>query len=148
MIRSATVEDAAQIHALITEGIGGTSGADATWIIDRIHATTSVILVDVKDTTICGAIVSQIVEDEAEIHDVVVGVHDRRSGRGQNLVQHFEQRALALGAHRVFLEVRADNSAAIHLYTKLHYKQTAERPSYYADGQDALVMRKELSAAP
>ena len=148
MIRTAKPEDAEKIHALILRGIGGTSPTDATWITKRASSTSGIVLVDFEDTQLVGAIVGQIVADEAEIHDVVIHEQSRRTGRGMKLVHHFEHCAQSKGATQVFLEVRTDNHSAIGLYEKLHYKQTAHRPGYYADGQDALVMHKKLRAEP
>ena len=139
MIRTARPDDAHQIQRLITLGIGGSTPKDASWITARVSSKTGIVLVDVEGTHIVGAIVGQIVADEAEIHDVVVHVENRRAGRGQNLVTHFEDHAHSMGADQIFLEVRTDNYSAIGLYEKLQYKSTAHRPSYYTDGQDATV---------
>lgn len=49
------------------------------------------------------------------------------------------------GAERVFLHVRKSNQAACNLYTKrLGYKIYGLEGKYYADGEDAYVMRKML----
>lgn len=41
------------------------------------------------------------------------------------------------------LEVRASNSAAIHLYEKLGFKSVSVRPKYYSDThEDAIIMWK------
>ena len=146
MIRTATVKDADQIHSLIAFAIGGTTPKNPHWIIERTSSPTGIVLVDIEDAHVIGTIVGQIVTDEAEIHDVVIAANHRCKGRGQKLVRHFEQHAQSLGASEVFLEVRNDNHAAIRLYEKLEYKPAGQRAGYYADGQDALVMRKALGA--
>jgi ribosomal-protein-alanine N-acetyltransferase len=46
------------------------------------------------------------------------------------------------GANEIFLEVRADNPAAHHLYETLGFEDIAVRVAYYQpDGVDAIVMR-------
>jgi ribosomal protein S18 acetylase RimI-like enzyme len=53
------------------------------------------------------------------------------------------------GARRVFLEVRADNPIAQHLYTARGFRPVGRRPRYYQpDGVDAVVMRLDLEARP
>ena len=48
------------------------------------------------------------------------------------------------GAKRVFLEVRVSNSPAFLLYLKHGFNGLYARSRYYADGEDAIVMMKEL----
>ena len=48
------------------------------------------------------------------------------------------------GVTRLFLEVRAGNPGAIHLYKKSGFVQTGIRKNYYEElGEDALVMMRE-----
>lgn len=54
--------------------------------------------------------------------------------------------AEAFGAHFVSLHVRRTNTAAFHLYNEtLNYKIHDIEKGYYADGEDAFDMRKDLS---
>jgi ribosomal-protein-alanine N-acetyltransferase len=41
-----------------------------------------------------------------------------------------------------FLEVRQSNKVAIELYKKFNFEQIYLRPNYYADGEHAIVMRR------
>ena len=84
--------------------------------------------------------------DEAEIHDVVVEPSFRQSGRGSELVKAFEQYATQRGATHCFLEVRESNKNAKYLYAKHGFQAASIRRDYYSDGEDALLMRKELQA--
>ena len=43
-----------------------------------------------------------------------------------------------------WLEVRASNVGAVALYEQLHFTERATRRKYYSDGEDAIVMCKEL----
>jgi ribosomal-protein-alanine N-acetyltransferase len=45
---------------------------------------------------------------------------------------------------RVVLEVRVSNHAAISLYEKFGFKKVAQRPRYYADGENADIMVKNF----
>lgn len=48
------------------------------------------------------------------------------------------------GQSTAWLEVRASNAGAVSLYEKLSFTRTAVRRGYYSDGEDAIVMCKEL----
>lgn len=43
-----------------------------------------------------------------------------------------------------WLEVRASNVGAVALYEQLNFTKRATRQKYYSDGEDAIVMCKEL----
>lgn len=68
----------------------------------------------------------------------------RRQGIGAALVAAFIRHAQAAGAAGITLEVRADNMAAIDLYTAAGLAQVARRPAYYPDGTAALVLTKQF----
>ncbi len=93
---------------------------------------------------IVGYIVFWITADEMHILDLAVHKDFRRQGIGSSLVN----RALNIGRHRggrrVFLEVRRSNCKAQRLYRTLGFVTIGERKRYYSDGEDALVMEREL----
>ena len=80
-------------------------------------------------------LLAQSMGDEAEILTFCVSPTARRRGIAATLLA--EARA-HLGAARVFLDVAADNQAAIKLYEKSGFRQTGRRPHYYPTG-DALL---------
>jgi N6-L-threonylcarbamoyladenine synthase len=76
-----------------------------------------------------------------------IGVDPRQQGKGlgRKLMQLLLDRALAVGAEAVLLEVRSDNSVAIALYKSLGFEQIDLRKRYYQpSGTDALVMRAKI----
>ncbi len=76
---------------------------------------------------------------EAEILTLAVAPASRRQGIGRRLVAG----VLECASGPVFLEVAADNPAALHLYWALGFEQCGRRRDYYAPGRDALVLRRE-----
>ncbi|MEZ5896297.1 MAG: ribosomal protein S18-alanine N-acetyltransferase [Parvularculaceae bacterium] len=82
--------------------------------------------------------------DEAEILTLGVSPDGRRKGVASALLARSILDARQAGAARMFLEVGARNVAAIALYRKFGFEQIGERPSYYRDGEDALVMRARI----
>ena len=73
-----------------------------------------------------------------------VAPEQRRAGLGRRLMQTGEQHLAARGSVAITLEVATGNIAAQAFYESMGYAQTGRIPGYYADGGDALVMRKEL----
>ncbi len=78
---------------------------------------------------------------ELEVLRIGVSPTARRGGLGRRLLVALQQEARA---ELSFLEVRADNVAALALYASLGYSPIRRRPRYYADGGDALMMRLRL----
>ena len=68
----------------------------------------------------------------------------KNSGYATKLIEEVLARAKREGIVNVWLEVDAKNERAIKLYTKLGFKQIATRKKYYKNGNDALILRKEV----
>lgn len=87
--------------------------------------------------------------DEAELMLVAVLPRDRGRGLGRRLVAGAMQKARQRGAHKIFLEVRDGNSAALGLYESLGFSVAGRRQNYYsgAAGErfDAITMRRDLA---
>ena len=90
----------------------------------------------------------RVVLDEAELLTIAVGPEHRRTGLGRDLLSVAENAAMGRGARRCFLEVGADNAAAIALYRSAGYAESGRRRGYYRlPGQpavDALVLSRQL----
>ena len=93
---------------------------------------------------IIGYICGTSLFETADIARVCVKKTHRRKGYGALLLDGFEKKARALGAERVFLEVRVSNAPAKALYESFGYEKGRIREKYYADGEDGLEMKKEL----
>jgi ribosomal-protein-alanine N-acetyltransferase len=91
-----------------------------------------------------GAVVAYVVAwvlgEELEVLAVATHPDHRRAGHARRLTEHALDVARARDAKRGFLEVRADNAAAIALYESLGFRCDARRERYYADGTDAWIM--------
>lgn len=81
----------------------------------------------------------------ARIYSLAVDASVRGLGIGRRMVQRAEDEAQRRGCVRMRLEVRMDNTPALHLYQSMGYEDTAVLPGYYEDGAHAFVMRKELN---
>jgi ribosomal-protein-alanine N-acetyltransferase len=95
-----------------------------------------------------GFILIRAVADEAEILTLAVVPHARRTGIATHLLDEATHMLYAGGTQRIFLEVAADNAAAIGLYTRYGFKPSGRRPRYYARGvtrMDAIIMTLALA---
>jgi len=80
----------------------------------------------------------RVAPDEREILNVAVDRDQRRKGIARALLEH----ELARGRGQWFLEVRASNVAAIHLYENAGFEHCGRRPGYYQQpAEEAIVMR-------
>jgi len=82
---------------------------------------------------------------EADIQTIAVADTARGHGLGRALMQALIAEARKRGARLVFLEVRADNPGAQHLYERLGFIDVGVRRGYYQpDNVDAIVMRLNI----
>ena len=94
---------------------------------------------------VVGYIVFWLVHDEVHVLNVATDPVVRRRGVGRRLMREAEEDGRRRAARLATLEVRRSNAPAIELYRSLGYRQVGVRPRYYQeDGEDALVMVKEL----
>jgi len=66
----------------------------------------------------------------------------RDLGIGRDLIRHAETSVIARGATAMQLEVRESNVLAQQLYGRLSYRPVCVFQSYYANGEDAILMMK------
>lgn len=93
-----------------------------------------------------GFVLARAAGDEAEILTLAVAPAARGQGLGRGLLQAAIARARELGAETMFLEVGADNPAALALYAGLGFTKCGMRKGYYGGSSDALVLRLPLRA--
>jgi [ribosomal protein S18]-alanine N-acetyltransferase len=83
--------------------------------------------------------------DTADIQTLAVAPGHQRRGIGTILLSALVDEANRRQASALLLEVRADNEAALALYTRHHFGQISRRRGYYDTGRvDALVLRRTL----
>lgn len=92
-----------------------------------------------------GALLFRRGSRRARLYSFCVHPEARGQGLGRRLVEALEQEALARGAERLGLEVRADNRVALGLYRRLGFRLECWLESYYEDGCAGWQMVKTLS---
>jgi ribosomal-protein-alanine N-acetyltransferase len=133
---------AASLAAVKPQGSGG-----EVWGAAAFHAQLSmhgvVALLDPRG----GFALLRVAADEAEVLAVAVIPTAQRRGVALALLREGLRQTAAMGAKEVFLEVAFGNAPALALYRSLGFAAVGRRRRYYADGQDAHVLRATLAVA-
>jgi tRNA threonylcarbamoyl adenosine modification protein YeaZ len=85
-----------------------------------------------------------------EVEILTIGTRPafRRNGIARALVAVLSERARAAGGGAIFIEVAVGNAAARRLYAACDFREAGLRKGYYASGEDALILRRDLQALP
>ena len=93
----------------------------------------------VRDNMV-GYLFSHVVDDDVQILNIAIDIPFQHKGYGEQLLSYFlDQFNPDISIH---LEVRKSNFPAINLYLKFWFHETGTRKGYYADGEDAIIMRR------
>lgn len=138
-VRLATPDDAAQIIAV--ERACFSDAWSAAGIEKILHDEKSIIFTAEVGAQIVGYAAAWTIGDEGEITRVAVGEAQRGCGIGRALLQQIQKECVQRGAKLLFLEVREGNAPARALYARCDWLEVGRRKRYYADGEDALVLR-------
>lgn len=94
-----------------------------------------------EEGTILGFIILWLIVDEIHIANFAVLPKHQNQGIGTALVTRGLVSAWEEGARVSFLEVRAGNKNAIHIYQNIGFEKAGIRKNYYQDNhEDALLM--------
>ena len=148
-LRFATAEDAVQLEAVHSKAF------DRSWTADDIARLMDIMggfaLITEEFDGVTGFILARVMGGEAEILTLAVAPWARRRGVGLELVEAAAAEAVRRDAAALFLEVAADNPAAVALYERAGFERAGLRRAYYArpdaPSADALVLRRTLNSA-
>jgi ribosomal-protein-alanine N-acetyltransferase len=146
-IAPATAEDAealARVHAL---AFAAPWSAPDIAAMARGHGAFALAARRLGD--VAGFILCRTIVDEAEVLTLATAPAHRRQGLARRLLEAAALAAGHRGAARLFLEVAADNAAAIALYQDAGFGRAGVRAGYYstpAGAVDALVMQRDLNS--
>lgn len=103
-----------------------------------------------SDESVLGIALCRVASDEAELLTIAVKSTTRRRGAGRALLNAVIAHAREAGARSLFLEVGADNPAALALYGQAGFQAIGDRKAYYRRGEgapaDAVVMRLSFTS--
>lgn len=114
-------------------------------------ASTAFIAFDGRSRTAVGFVMGQLAADEAEILSIGVAPEWQRHGLGRRMVEGLSRAIERAEAKRLYLEVAADNDAAMGLYLGMGFMATGLRRGYYQRDSgppvDALTLALTLGPA-
>jgi len=113
-------------------------------LLGQLHRAEGISLLLVDGDRPCAHALGWAAGGVAELLRIGTEPADRRRGLGRQLLLTFVQACHVAGAEELWLEVRADNAAALALYRSCGLATTGRRPRYYADGTDAVLMGRLL----
>ncbi len=138
--------DIAALHARLFDPPW--DGESIAQLIEHPAAAAFVAQVREPSKTLVGFVIGQIAADEAEILSVGVAPEWQRRGIARHMIDGLVRAARRAEVRRLYLEVAADNSAALKLYKGLGFAAAGRRKAYYRrpGGQpvDAVVLALDL----
>ena len=97
-----------------------------------------------ESDTLVGYFIAEFIAGEMTLHNICVATEQQGKGLASKLMKELLLQAKALNTEDLWLEVRASNSAAIHLYKKFGFEQKGIRKNYYtASKKDSTNNQKE-----
>jgi ribosomal-protein-alanine N-acetyltransferase len=101
--------------------------------------------VTAPDGSLAGIVsgIRALAPDRAWIITIGTAPAHQRRGLGAFMLHTMEQR---IGRRHMRLTVRASNDPAIQLYERTGYEMLRRKRGYYRDGEDGLVMEKDVHA--
>ena len=94
-----------------------------------------------------GFVLARSLYEDAHLLKIAITPARRGQGLGRSLLAAYEESARHRGAALSIVDVRVGNEAAKALYLGAGYRIVANRPRYYTNGEDALLMFKDLDPA-
>jgi ribosomal-protein-alanine N-acetyltransferase len=135
-----TKEDIPQVVLLEEQFLGETLGSE---MLENELENEFMCFLSAKDNKkVLGYIGAYVINGELEILNFVVDGLHQRTGIGTLLFNELLNRYP--DAKSVVLEVREQNEKGINFYKKNNFNVISKRKHYYKNGDDALVMMKEI----
>jgi len=142
MIRKLEEKDVKKVVELEEKIFGETLGENM--LINEINNPLVWFYVILKDNDVIGYIGGYFFQDDGEILNFLIDEAYQHQGYGTKLFNFILEKARNESIKKVTLEVRKSNIIAQKFYTKNKFKEISIRKNYYKNGEDAIVMLKEL----
>lgn len=141
-IRQVEATDAAGIYAV--ERACFHDPYPSAFLNDLIEAQEDHFFVATIDGEIIGYAVASVSGEQGHVVSVAVDPRHRRRQIGTALLSAVTERLVKEGVKQIHLEVRKGNAGAISFYKQMGYQISSEIAHYYADGEDAWVLRRAV----
>ena len=111
-------------------------------INEMLEDQVSKVYVYEMDDKIVGLIIATDLKETCDILSLIVDPEYRNKKVATNLIDYLISE-LDENLKLITLEVRANNTVAIHLYDKFGFEVVNVRKKYYSNGDDAYLMARE-----
>lgn len=128
----------------LSRGSGFSDGWTEKMIDDSFSVGNFFGFVAEEDGAPTGFITLSRTEDFCDIESVFVSPEKRRMGIAEALLGTAERSVAQMKIPAMLLEVRESNVPAKNLYLKKGFVVISTRKKYYSDGENAVVMKKEI----
>ena len=139
-IRQFSEKDAEEVFSILKENF------ENPWSLNIIKEKNpfSIKIVAKIGEQIAGFLSGEIIIDEGNILMIAVKKDFQRKKIGEKLLKEFLKVAREKDVKKVFLEVSEKNIPALNFYRKHGFKIAYVRKKYYKNGENAIVMEKEI----
>lgn len=143
IIRKANLDDVEAIVSLDQEVL------QTNWH-EKLYAE-SIVLKDTQSLVLdhegrlIGFLIYRNIGGDFEIIQLALNKAYQRQGLASMMIDYMIQDAQSSHIEFIYLEVEKDNLPALNLYKKYGFEAIHQRKNYYGQGQNAIVMRKEMS---
>lgn len=143
IIRKANLDDVEAIVSLDQELL------QTNWH-EKLYAE-SIVLKDTQSLVLdhegrlIGFLIYRNIGGDFEIVQLALNKAYQRQGLASMMIDYMIQDAQSSHIEFIYLEVEMDNLPALNLYKKYGFEAIHQRKNYYGQGQNAIVMRKEMS---
>lgn len=142
MIRKFNKDDILKIVELEESTLNTSLGA--LMLKDSLENEMAYFFVDEENEKILAYISTMFDGSCVEILNFCVKKELQHKGLGTKMLSFINNYFYQLKAKNMILEVRNNNISAINIYEKFGFKKIHVRKNYYSNGDDALVLNKEL----
>lgn len=149
MIREATADDLAAMMSIERDVFPTSSWTEQQMAdeLDRMGESRWYAVAEVEGVLV-GYVGLYLSPPDADVQTIAVSPDAHGRGLGRELLRVAIEHAWQVRCTRMFLEVRADNEAALALYQRAGFVRMGRRNRYYPDGADAFTMRLRKHEVP
>ena len=142
MIKSLTKLDAQKIIGLYSGDFS--DGWNKDMLLSAFDTERFYALGKILDGDLIGIITFMVSGADADLETIYVRGDFRKQGVASELLDSAVSLLKTQKIEKFFLEVREGNVPARKFYVKKNFTEVSVRKKYYSDGENALVMVKEL----
>ena len=102
-------------------------------------------IVELQSKKLLGLCSAWLIIDELHLTYIAVHPLHQRKGLGKFLISDLIKRSNSFRTNHIYLEVKDKNDSAKAFYKDLDFKTIGNRPNYYRDGSDAIILKKQLN---